>query len=455
MAARLLKRLLYRPEGLLVTTFAGLIVVGTVALRLPTSHAGETIGVLDALFTATSAVCVTGLITHDTATEFSRAGQVVILVLIQLGGLGLMTFGALAFQLFRRRVSFQSHAAMQDVFFQGEMRGSLRAALGQIVLFTVLIEAAGAVLLYAGMHVDGPPRGDAFCAVFLSISAYCNAGFSVYSDSAMGLRDSNLIMWTLMALIVLGGLGFAVLFEIRQRLWRRLRRQRGGPVMWTLHARVVLAASFALVVGGAVLLLVTGLTEGETTLSSRVLNALFQSVTARTAGFNTVDIGALPVASLLVLIPLMFIGGSPGSCAGGIKTTSICVWLARVRARLTGQRDVTLGQRRIPQDVVRRAALVFALAALWNLVGVGVLTMSEHVGHHDLRLEQVIFEQVSAFGTVGLSTGITPSLSVVGKIWIILSMFAGRLGPLTIALAVLQEQSAPVFRYPEERVMIG
>jgi trk system potassium uptake protein TrkH len=198
----------------------------------------------------------------------------------------------------------------------------------------------------------------------------------------------------------------------------------------------------------------TGPSPGTRAAGFPLLDALFQSVSSRTAGFNTVDIAALSVPSLMILVPLMFIGGSPGSCAGGIKTTSLCVWLARVRARLSGQRDVALWDRRVPQDVVRRAALVAALAVLWNSMGVMVLAMSENVGS-GIRFEQIIFEQVSAFGTVGLSTGITSGLSAVGKLWIVASMFAGRLGPLTVALAVLQAQRSPRVAYPEERVLIG
>jgi trk system potassium uptake protein TrkH len=447
-------RLLNRPEGLLVATFVGLVLVGTIALRLGVCQTTHPIGLLDTLFTATSAVCVTGLITHDTATEFSRAGQIVILVLIQLGGLGVMTFGAVAFQLLRKRVSFQSHAAVQDLFFRGALSASLRVALRRIVLITFIFEALGAWLLYVGLHDGAAPKGGPFEAVFLAISAFCNAGFSVYSDSAVRLRDSHLIMGTMMTLIVVGGLGYTVLLEIAGRAWRALRRRREFPVVWSLNSRIVLLASAVLIGAGAAALLLTGLTSNERTVGDRLLGALFQSVTARTAGFNTVDIAALSVPSLMILIMLMFIGGSPGSCAGGIKTTSFCVWLARIRARLAGREDVTLADRRIPHEVVRRAALVIALATLWNVAGIMILALTEPVGG-TLRLEQIIFEQISAFGTVGLSTGITPHLSALGKLWIIASMFAGRLGPLTIALAVIRSQSVPRFTYPDDRVMIG
>jgi trk system potassium uptake protein TrkH len=450
----LFRRLLYRPESLMVTTFAGLALAGAIVLSLPVCQTGSGIGPLDALFTATSAVCVTGLITHDTATEFSRTGQSVILVLIQLGGLGVMTFGALAFQFLRRRVSFQSHAALQDLVFQGELRGSLRAALWRIVVITFAAETLGTLLLYVGLRSGPVPKGAWYEAVFFAISGFCNAGFSVYSDSAASLRDSALFMWTLMGLIITGGLGYTVLLELLQRGWRRLRRRRESPVSWSLNAKVVIVVSATLIAVGTCGLMLTGLTSSEDTAGSYLLNTLFQSVTARTAGFNTVDIGRLPVPSLLLLMALMFIGGSPASCAGGIKTTSLCVWLARVRARLTGRADVTLAGRRIPQDVVRRAALVIAVAALWNVVGIMILASTEDVGG-PTRLEDVVFEQVSAFGTVGLSTGITPDLSVVGRLWIIASMFVGRLGPLTIALAVLRAHRPRPFAYPDERVMIG
>jgi trk system potassium uptake protein TrkH len=439
---------------LLVATFAGLALAGTIVLRLGVCQTTGEVGLLDALFTATSAVCVAGLTTHDTATAFSRTGQVVILLLIQLGGLGVMTFGALAFELLRRRVSFRSRAAVQDLLFQGESRGKLRTALHRIVLITFGFEVLGALLLYAALAGGPAPRGGLFEAVFLAISAFCNAGFSVYSDSVIGLRNAPGLLWTLMALIVAGGLGYTVLFETLQRGWRRLRGRRGSPVRWSLNSRIAIRASAALIVLGTLGLLLSGLTPREQTFGSRATHALFQSVTARTAGFHSVDVAALSVPALIVLLPLMFIGGSPGSCAGGIKTTSFCVWLARVRARVAGREDVDLADRRVPHDVVRRAAMILALAAIWNLAGIMFLTVTEGVGGA-VRLEQVIFEQVSAFATVGLTTGITPGLSVPGKLWIIASMFAGRLGPLTFALAVVGQEATPRFAYPHEGVMVG
>jgi trk system potassium uptake protein TrkH len=222
----------------------------------------------------------------------------------------------------------------------------------------------------------------------------------------------------------------------------------------SLNTRVVWLLSAVLTLGGAGLLFASGLTASEETLWERGLHALFQSVTARTAGFNTIDVGALPLASLLLLIPLMFVGGSPASCAGGVKTTSLGIWAARVVTRLRGREDVNILERHIPHEIVRRATLVIAVAVVWITLGVFILVLTESGANPHFALEDLIFEQVSAFATVGLSTGITSELTPLGKIWIILSMFVGRLGPLTVALVVMQPHREQV-HYPTERVMVG
>jgi trk system potassium uptake protein TrkH len=256
-----------------------------------------------------------------------------------------------------------------------------------------------------------------------------------------------------MGLIVVGGLGYTVVLELLHRLERWIRRKPASPLKWSLQTRLVLRVSAILIVGGAAALSLTGLTHDEDTWPEQLIHALFQSVTARTAGFNSVNIVGLPSASLLILVLLMYIGGSPGSCAGGIKTTSAAVWVARVRARLLSREDVTLLDRRIPRDVVRRSALVISVATIWNLVGVFLLTITEG-GHDGVRLDHLIFEQISAFGTVGLSANVTPTLSELGRLWITLTMFIGRVGPLTVALVVI---AAPRTSHhlPNERLMIG
>lgn len=447
----MIQRIFTRPERLFVGTFAGMVLAGTILLALPFAQT-KPVSLLDAFFTSTSAVCVTGLTTVETVDAYSRFGQTVILVLIQLGGLGLMTFGAIAAEVLRLPVSFRSQAMLRSTFFQEDGGGDFARSLRRILLMTLLLEAVGAFLLYQALQEGETPPGSVFEAAFLSISAFCNAGFSVYRGSAIQLRDSTLAIWTIMALIALGGLGYPVLFEAVSRGWMRLRRRR-PPVHWTLHARIVLMTSGGLILGGALALTLLGLNEPQLPWVDYFEHSLFQSVTARTAGFNTVDIGRLPLTSVLVLIPLMFIGGSPGSAAGGVKTTVATVWLARLWARLRGQEGVVLLGRRIPQDLVRRAALVIAAAGVWNIIGVMLLVMTEsRVDPH--RFEVILFEQISAFATVGLSMGITPELTVGGKLWIILSMFVGRVGPLTAAFVIVT-QPRPLHDYPVERVMVG
>lgn len=441
-----------RAEHLLVITFAGLILGGGLILRLPICSAADQVGFLDCLFTATSAVCVTGLTSVDTGTRWTTTGHVVILLLIQLGGLGIMTFAAAAFQFLGQRLSVTSDDALQGSFFHAE-GGDSEAPFWRLVKFTFLIEAGGALLIYIGLRRGGEVGATPFEAVFLSISAFCNAGFATYSSNAVALRDQPLAASTIMALIVVGGIGYSVMFEVVDRIRAAVLRRRHQPLLWTLNARVVILVSLVLIFGGGAAMALAGMTGSETTWASALFHALFQSVSARTAGFNTIDCEALPLASIMILIALMFIGGSPGSCAGGIKTTSFAVGVASAINGATGGEELTLFGRRIPADVVQRTGLVIGLAALWQTAGVLVLALTEKVGGH-VRLEHLIFEQVSAFNTVGLSLNFSPQLSPLGKLWIILSMFAGRVGPLTIGLAVLKRRHTP-YRFPFESVMIG
>lgn len=449
-----MRRWLLRPEGLLALTFVGLIAIGTIALSLPVCQA-EPVSPLDAFFTATSAACVTGLIVVDTATAWSRTGQTVIMVLVQLGGLGVMTYGALAFQLLGRRMSMTSQMALEDTFFQGAVRGGMRSALRKILAITLTCELIGAVLLYVGLRGQDDLTGGAFEACFLSITGFCNAGFAPYTDNVIRMRDSGLLMFTLMALVFIGGLGYTVVTEVLQRLAAHFRPSSTLPVRWSLHTRVVLTVSAALIAFGLLGLLFTAATPETRGWRDHVMAVMFHAVSGRTAGFNAIDFTPVATPALMVLIPLMFVGGSPGSCAGGIKTTSLAVWAARVFARLRGAEDVVLFERRIPPEIVRRAGLVIALAVLWNAAGVFLLACTDLPTVSARGLEDVIFEQVSAFGTVGLSTGITPLLSPIGKLWLVVSMFVGRLGPLTIALVMLAPRRPRQFRYAPERVMIG
>ncbi|MBW1952641.1 MAG: ATPase [Deltaproteobacteria bacterium] len=441
---------------LLVGGFAGVIFLGSLLLSLPWAQHSGHIRYLDALFTSTSAVCVTGLIVVDTGTAYTLFGQLVILLLIQTGGLGVMTFAALIFRMLGRRLSLQSQAVLHDYFFQRDIGGEFKRIFGHILLTTLIIEAVGTLLIFASLCWRTQDIGGAlYSAIFHSVSAFCNAGFSIYKDSLIELRDSVVVSSTIMFLIILGGLGYGVLLE----LWRLFLYYLGkkdrlpGSHLLSLHTRVVLWTSSTLIVIGTLGLLVLGLTSGEHSWGEKIGAALFQSISARTAGFNTIQIGWLPLSSLFLLGMLMFIGGSPGSCAGGVKTTSLAIWLAEFRARLRGEADVKIINRRLPLEILWRNTLLIRLAALWNIVGILILLSTEGLGS-GMGMQDVIFEQLSAFGTVGLSTGLTDKLSDFGRIWIIATMFLGRLGPLTMAIWILPEKHVPV-RYPVGKVMIG
>lgn len=445
-------RLLDRPERFLAGTFAGLILVGTILLSLPVSQGPTRVGPLNAFFTATSAVCITGLVVVDTGQDYSRFGQTVIMILIQLGGLGIMTFAALIIQIMGHKISYKSQAALHDIFYQKSAAAQLRQNLKWILMLTFLTEAAGAVAIFC-VRPEGMEVGEgAFVAVFHAVSAFCNAGFSTFGGNMQDMVGNTTFLAAITVLVACGGLGYTVILEVTGRAWKTVRRQP-RPVSWSLNTRVVLMTTSILILGSVICLCLLGMLPSETHWYSRLGHCLFQSISARTAGFNTVDINQSPVPVLLWLAFLMFVGGSPGSCAGGIKTTSLAIWAARLRARLRNREDVTIGGRRIPVDLVRRTGLLIATAAVFNILGLMVLAITE-MDDPDIRLEQILFEQISAFGTVGLSTGITPSLTAVGKLWIILTMFVGRLGPLTVALVVMEPKVTAV-RLAEERLMIG
>ncbi|MFZ5447949.1 MAG: TrkH family potassium uptake protein [Thermodesulfobacteriota bacterium] len=443
------------PQALLIGGFAGIILLGTLFLLLPWSQTKGEVGFVDALFTSTSAVCVTGLVVVDTGTAFTQFGQVVIITLIQIGGLGIMTFAALAYLMLGRRLSLASQAALQDAFFQRDLGIEFKRKFFQILLITASIELAGICLIFSALYWRQVPALQAlFSAFFHSISAFCNAGFSIYKDNLVGLRDSPVIMTTIMSLIVLGGLGHMVVFEVWQlgKNWI-FRSNPPGPHPISTHSRIVLRMTLALIVIGWLGLVILGLTKAETAWGMKLSSALFQSITARTAGFNTVDIGVMPLASLLLLVLLMFIGGSPGSCAGGVKTTALAISMAEFKAKLSGKDQVVMLDRRVPKPILDRTMVLIRLSILWNLLGVLLLLFTE-TGRPGVGFHDVLFEQISAFGTVGLSTGLTDKLTLFGRLWITATMFVGRVGPLTLAMGVLPAIHTHV-KYPEGRIMIG
>lgn len=443
------------PEAILVTSFGATILVGAFVLVLPWAHLSGRVTFLDALFTSTSAVCVTGLTVVNTGSDFTRFGQIVIMLLIQAGGLGIMTFAALMFQFLGRRMSLRSQALLHGSFFQQDIGVNFRAMFRRILWLTAITEILGAILLFLALWPRASLISDALMsAVFHAISAFCNAGFSIYDENLLGLRHNYLFTTTIMVLIIIGGLGFTVAHEVWQKLESRFDGQRSqSNNRLSVHSRLVLMMTGILIVGGTVGLLVLGLTANETSWGGSLNAALFQSVTARTAGFNTLKIGYLPLGSLMLLTILMFIGGSPASCAGGIKTTAFAISWAELRARIRGESEVKLLNRRIPTDTLWRVSLLIRLALLWNIVGILLLLALER-GRPGMGLQNVIFEQISAFGTVGLSTGITAKLKPLGQLWLIATMFVGRLGPLTLAMWFFHPKPGHV-QYPEGKVMIG
>jgi trk system potassium uptake protein TrkH len=439
-----------RPAQVLVVSFLAAIGVGSILLMLPASTAnGAKTGLVDALFTATSAVCVTGLTVRDTATHFSTFGQIVILLLIQAGGLGIMTFSVWLALLLGRDMDVRGQAALQNMLDHDTL-ADVRRMIRFIVLMTLVIEVCGAAVLFAAWYGRfGSPFRSAYHALFHAISAFCNAGFSTFRDNLVPFRGHLVTNLTICGLIVAGGLGFTVIRDMARRVARR-----DGPHHRTFRTqtKVVLTLTAALVAGGALLVYVLERRDAlrDMPRDEAWMAALFQSVTARTAGFNTLDVGRLLPATLVVTVVLMFIGASPGSTAGGIKTTTAAVLASAVACDLRQRQRTELCGRTIPEDVVVKALTVCCLSlALICTFTILLLWLDRK------PLMDTVFETVSAFGTVGLSTGITPAWSRAGKLVLTALMFIGRLGPLTVAYALGRPRMGPRYTYAEERIMIG
>ncbi len=444
-----MKDIEFHPARVLAASFLAAILVGTVLLSLPFSANDGRTSFIDAFFTATSAVCVTGLIVKDTPVHYSPAGHAVILVLIQLGGLGIMTFSTLILLAARRRISVRERLLIQSSFHPGIPR-DLPSLVRSIFLFTVAIEAAGAVLLFFWFLPGSGASRAVPLAVFHSISAFCNAGFSLFSDSLVGFRSHAGVILTVAGLIVLGGIGFPVLRESLALLAARTRGRRMRP---SLHFKLVLATSAVLIVGSAFVLffLEKGFSMAAQGTGERALSSVFLGVTARTAGFNTVSIAALGPAAVLLLLFLMFIGASPASTGGGVKTSTAALLVLIIRARASAREKVAAFHRTLAGELVIRAFTLVALALAVILVAAAALLAVQP----EIGIRVALFEVFSAFGTVGLSMGITPELTTVGKVVIILTMFVGRVGPLTLLYALSRRKPRGQFEYAEESVLVG
>ncbi len=435
---------------LIVLGFAGIILVGSLILSMPfASRSGESIGWYDALFTSTSAVCVTGLVVRDTATTFNLFGQIVIMCLIEVGGLGFMTFATLVFRLIGRQISLRERMLIRESMNESGV-GGMDRLIYWVALSAFTVQLAGALVLslrFVPMY--GLARG-AFYSLFHSVSAFCNAGFDLFGNfsSLTAFRGDWVINICVILLIVIGGLGFAVLRDLRDRCGKRRYLH--------LHTRLVLISfGFFLLFGWIFVLLAewnNPQTLGPLNFWEKLLAALFQSVTLRTAGFNTIDQQALRPATKLISSMLMFIGASPASTGGGVKVTTVAVIFLAVRMTVKGNHSIVVFRRKIPEDLLRRALSVVIIAAGVVLVDVVAISLMQP----ELSFLDILMECSSAMGTVGISAFGSYNLSGVSRLLIILTMYLGRIGPLTMALVLAHRQRRePRIQYPNGQIMIG
>jgi trk system potassium uptake protein TrkH len=441
------------PERIFILGFAGYILLGTLFLWLPLSAVRDPISFVDALFTSTSAVCVTGLVTVDIGKSFSFFGQAVTIVLFQVGGLGIITFSTVFFVMMGRGISFKGREIVQSTFLHTP-QANFMVILKSVLWFTIFFESIGILLLWYRFCYDFPVGQAFYQAIYHAISAFNNCGLSLFPDSLVRYQGDLIVNLTVMALIVAGGIGFVVQHEVFAKL-------RGRQKKLSVHTRIVLLSTGILILGGAVLIYVFERDHILYGLPARnqILAVFFQSVVPRTAGFNTVDIGFLTNATILLMIILMSIGASPGSTGGGVKTTSASLLFLLMWARLRGNEEVNVFRRTIPKEIISRTiAIIFASGFAVSLVtSVLLFTSAGDLAPLETRrfFVEYLFETVSAFGTVGLSMGVTPDLNTVQKMFIILMMFAGRVGPLTLAFSFSRRAVTKRLTYAEEGVMVG
>lgn len=448
MLEKLIKKFHLSPPKVLVLGFALIIAIGTILLTLPiATNDGQGLSWINAFFTSTSATCVTGLVVTDTGTTFTMFGQLVILALIQVGGLGFMTLATFFALLMGKKISLKQRLLLQESLNQISIEGVVRLAK-MLLIFTGLIELIGGILLTLRFAFDMPFAKALYYGMFHSISNFNNAGFDLMGEfsSLTKYVSDPIVNLTVCALIILGGIGFIVMAEVYG--YRETKRL-------SLHTKVVLTTTAILIVVGTLAILILEFTNAKTLqpLSpiGKFFGALYQSVTARTAGSNTISIGDMRQSSLFFIIVLMFIGASPGSTGGGIKTTTFATLLGAVWAQIKGREDVIFYRQRILPHMIYKSLTVTMIALFIVIVVSMILTITEP-GKDFLM---ILFESVSAFATVGLSMGLTPDLSDIGKLVISLTMFAGRVGPLTIAFALAQRNRKEYFRYPKGKIMIG
>ena len=448
---------LANPQRMILLSFLIVILLGTGLLMIPsaTIQPGAPT-VIDALFTATSATCVTGLVVSETIRTYTLFGQIVILCLIQLGGLGIMTFSTFFMFLFVGKLSISGRDILIDTFSQNPMV-ELGKLLKIVFLFTLFLECSGWLLLSLRFSQDYPLGEAVYYGLFQSISAFCNAGFNILENGYYTYATDLYFNIINILLIIAGGLGFIVILDISTQL-KHLRK--GFIKRLSLHTKIVLTTTGLLIAGGAVIFYLLEYNNSllEANHTEKILMAVFQSTTSRTAGFNTVSIESLTLPTMFILLILMFIGASPGSCGGGIKTTTFMLFVQNILKQFSNYKDINIYSRRVPNVTLSRAIAIvfFAIFTVGLFVFMLILSEIYFSGHanHEINLMDILFEVVSAFGTVGLSTGITGTLSPVGKIIITLLMYLGRLGPLTLVFALRSKEISSI-RYMKEDILVG
>lgn len=446
----ILERIKLAPAQIVIVSFSAIVLIGTLLLALPISaQEGKSISLIDAFFTATSATCVTGLSTLSVADNLSFFGQIVLLALIQIGGLGYMTLYSSMTILLGKSLAVRDQVMMQDVLDISSLEDLINMIVN-IIKYTLVIEFCGAVILTAAFSSADYEFGEAiYYGLFHSISAFCNAGFALFPDSLEAFSRDPLINMTISSLIILGGLGFIVIKEVETNIRQRRKLNR-----LSVHSKIVLITNLVLVAMVTLFFFVSELFNGlrDFSLLEQIQVSIFQAVTLRTAGFNTIPLSQLYPHTIYLMVLIMFIGASPGSTGGGIKTTTFAILFQSVKATLRGRDRVEFFQRTIPNIIVVRAVAIIVMSLI--VVSFFILLMMKLEPEHGFL--PVFFEVVSAFATVGLSLGITPDLSELGKLSIVVIMFIGRVGPLTLALALGKKtQSVGKVEYPEGRVMIG
>ena len=442
------------PSQMMVVGFAAVILIGAILLSLPiATQTGERTSFLDSLFTATSAVCVTGLVVVDTATYWNFFGQIVIIILIQIGGLGFMTITTLFSLIVKKRINLKERLLIQESLNQIDLSGLVKLTR-YILLMTFVIEGIGALILSTVFIPQfGFIRGSWY-SIFHSISAFCNAGFDLMGNvtgpysSLMYYVNNTTITLAISALIILGGLGFPVILDI-------VKNKKISKL--NMHSKIVLISTSILIVVGMLFIFIVEYknvgTLGNLSLKGKILSSLFQSVTIRTAGFATIDLTILHQATLFIMMIFMFVGASPASTGGGVKTTTIAVLILTVKSFLLGKEDIEVFGRRITSSTVRKSVGIFFVGVLAVLTGILLIVLIEP----EFDLLEASFEVVSALATVGLSIGGSPNLTSIGKLLIVIYMFMGRVGLLTIFLALVAKNTVnkQQIRYPEGRIIVG